>query len=163
METADKVKTTPSNEEQMIVFYLDKELFGIDISYVNEIIELPSMNVVPRSPKFIAGVINNHGRIVAVQDLAAFFNLSPGANSSQARIIELVPGEFQIAFLVTKVKGITPVAAESEEVNPMKGDDFKNIYIDKVVYLEKDLINIIDVNKLLVDLEDYFKEVNLEH
>lgn len=163
MESNDQAEASPSLEEQIIVFYLDKELFGINISYVNEIIELPSMNIVPRAPKFIAGVINNHGRVVAVQDLAIFFNLSPGTNNSEARIIELVPGEFQIAFLVAKVQGITSVTAESEEVNPMKGDDFKNIYIDKVVCLDKGPINIIDVDKLLVGLEDYFKEVNLEH
>lgn len=163
MESTEQERAVSSIDEQIIVFYLDKELFGINLSYINEIIELPAMNVVPRSPEFISGVINNHGRIVAVQNLASFFNLTSSSDSSEARIIELVPGEFQIAFLVDRVKEITQITAESEEVNPMKGDDFKNIYVDKVVCLEKNPINIIDVDKLLVDLEDYFKEVNLEH
>ncbi len=163
MESNEQIRSTPSTGEQIIVFYLDEELFGINLSYINEIIELPPMNVVPRAPDFISGVINNHGRIVAVQNLASFFNLPSCIDSSQARIIELVPGEFQIAFLVDKVKEITNVNAKSEEVNPMKGDDFKNIYVDKVVCLEKNLVNVIDVDKLLADLEDYFKEVNLEH
>ncbi len=45
----------------------------------------------------------------------------------------------------------------------MGGEDFKNIYIEKVVSIGKTPVNIIDVEKLLADLEDYFKEVSIEH
>ena len=154
---------TASAGEQIIVFRLGDELFGLNISYINEISELRPMNFVPRSPEFIAGVINCHGRIVAVHDLGSFFSLPAPEDKSLARIIILVPKGYELAFLVDSVKEITFIPEESEVLNPMEGQDFKNIYIEKVVCFGENPINIIDIGKLLADLEDYFKEVSFGH
>ena len=164
MEFFQQERTASSLREQIIVFRLNDEAFGLNIALVNEIIEVGSMNVVPRSPEFITGVINYHGRIFPVLDLAAFFGLSSTENGTQqARIIVLVPGNYHMAFRVDGVKEIVSVPEEEEVRNPMEGKDFKNIYIKKVVCIEETPVNIIDVEILLTDLEDYFKEANIEH
>lgn len=164
MEVAEKSSTLSSSGEQHILFKLGDEVFAFNIAIVNEITELLSMNMVPRSPEFIKGVINFHGRVVAVHDLADFFSLeSKGKDSALKRIIVLVPKGYHIGFLVDSVTEITYINEEHEESNPMEGKDFKNIYIDKVVCIGDTPVNIIDVDKLLADLEDYFKEVYIEH
>lgn len=163
MEVAEKNGDTSLTSKQVVIFSLHNELFGLDISKVNEISELRPMNFVPKAPAFIKGVINYHGRIVAIHDLAHFFDLPAGGDDNLARIIVLVPGEYHIAFLVHSVKEILFVPETVEEINPMEGEDFKNIYIEKVVCIGENPVNIIDAGKLLADLEDYFKEVNVEH
>ncbi|MDH3974522.1 MAG: chemotaxis protein CheW [Deltaproteobacteria bacterium] len=164
VEVAEKSTALSSSGEQYILFKLGDELFAFNIATVNEITELLPMNMVPRSPKFIKGVINFHGRVIAIHDLAAFFNLTSGKkNLALKRIIVLVPKTYHIGFLVDSVKEITWINDEDEEVNPMEGKDFKNIYVDKVVCIGDTPVNIIDVDKLLADLEDYFKEVYIEH
>jgi purine-binding chemotaxis protein CheW len=163
MDLVEKKKSASLTDEQVVIFTLHNELFGLDISRVNEISELLPMNLVPKAPEFIKGVINYHGRIVAIHDLASFFDLPANTDDNLARIIVLVPGEYHIAFLVHSVKEIIFVPETVEEVNPMEGEDFKNIYIEKVVCIGENPVNIIDVGKLLADLEDYFKEVNIEH
>ena len=151
------------SKDQIVIFSLHNELFGLNITHVNEISELMPMNHVPKTPEFIKGVINYHGRIVAIHDLARFFELPEKMDENLARIIILVPGEYHIAFLVHSVKEIVFVPETIEELNPMEGEDFKNIYIEKVVCIGESPVNIIDSEKLLADLEDYFKEVNIEH
>ena len=163
MDLVEKKKSTSLTDEQVVIFTLHNELFGLDISRVNEISELLPMNLVPKAPEFIKGVINYHGRIVAIHDLASFFDLPANTDDNIARIIVLVPGEYHIAFLVHSVKEIIFVPETVEELNPMEGEDFKNIYIEKVVCIGESPVNIIDAGKLLADLEDYFKEVNVEH
>jgi len=164
MEAAEKSSSVSTPGEQHILFKLGDEFFAFNIAIVNEITELLPMNMVPRSPDFIGGVINFHGRVVAVHDLAAFFNLkSAKKDSALKRIIVLVPRGYDIGFLVDSVKEITYINDEGEEANPMEGKDFKNIYVEKVVCLGNTPVNIIDVDKLLADLEDYFKEVYIEH
>jgi len=163
MDLVEKTESASLTSEQVVIFTLHNELFGINISRVNEISELLPMNFVPKAPEFIKGVINYHGRIVAIHDLAHFFDLPANTDDNLARIIVLVPGEYHIAFLVHSVKEIIFVPETVEEVNPMEGEDFKNIYIEKVVCIGENPVNIIDVEKLLADLEDYFKEVNIEH
>ena len=151
------------SKDQIVIFSLHNELFGLNITRVNEISELMPMNHVPKAPKFIKGVINYHGRIVAIHDLARFFELPTKMDENLARIIILVPGEYHIAFLVHSVKEIVFIPETIEELNPMEGEDFKNIYIERVVCIGESPVNIIDSEKLLADLEDYFKEVNIEH
>ena len=151
------------SKDQIVIFSLHNELFGLNITRVNEISELMPMNHVPKTPEFIKGVINYHGRIVAIHDLARFFELPTKMDENLARIIILVPGEYHIAFLVHSVKEIVFVPETIEELNPMEGEDFKNIYIERVVCIGESPVNIIDSEKLLADLEDYFKEVNIEH
>ncbi len=163
MDLVKKKESVSLTDEQIVIFSLHNELFGLNIARVNEISELRPMNLIPKAPEFIKGVINYHGRIVAIHDLAHFFDLPANADDNLARIIVLVPGEYHIAFLVHSVKEIVFVPETVEEINPMEGEDFKNIYIEKVVCIGENPVNIIDVGKLLADLEDYFKEVNIEH
>ena len=75
------------SKDQIVIFNLHNELFGLNISRVNEISELLPMNHVPKAPDFIKGVINYHGRIVAIHDLARFFDLSTKIDDNLARII----------------------------------------------------------------------------
>ncbi len=163
MGSEDKQAVLSRQGDQVIVFRLHDELFGFDISHVNEITELLPLNPVPRSPEFVSGVINYHGRIVAVLDLARFFNLKVKRDDVLARIIVFVPGDYQIGFLVDSINEITHVLEDSEETNPMEGKNFKNVYIEEVACIGDDLVNIINAGKLLTDLEDYFKEVNVEY
>ena len=163
MDLAENNEINPATSEQVVIFTLHNELYGINIAQVNEISELRPMNLVPKSPEFIKGVINYHGKIVAIHDLARFFDLPTEIDDTLGRIIVLVPEEHHIAFLVHSVKEITFIPDVEEEINPMGGEDFKNIYIEKVVSIGKTPVNIIDVEKLLADLEDYFKEVSIEH
>lgn len=153
----------PLSKDQIVIFNLHNELFGLNITRINEISELLPMNNVPKAPDFIKGVINYHGRIVAIHDLAHFFELAIEFDENLARIIVLVPGEYHIAFLVHGVKEIVFIPETIEELNPMEGEDFKNIYIERVVCIGESPVNIIDSEKLLADLEDYFKEVTIEH
>lgn len=163
MDLVEKKESLSLTDEQVVIFTLHNELFGVNISRVNEISELLPMNLVPKAPTFIKGVINYHGRIVAIHDLAHFFELPAKIDENLARIIILVPGEYNIAFLVHGVKEIVFLPETIEEPNPMAGEDFKNIYIERVVCIGGSPVNIIDSEKLLADLEDYFKEVNIEH
>lgn len=159
-EQEEKVE---SLNEQIIVFSLHNEFFGFNISLIDEISEVTSLNIVPKAPDFISGVINFHGKIVAVMSLASFFNLPSQERGALSRIIVLAFPGYSIGLLVDNVREITYISDDAEESNPMEGEDFKNIYVDMVISLGDSLVNMINLKKLLSDLEDYFKEVNVEH
>lgn len=160
----EKVReVVPVPGEQVIVFRLHDELFGFGIPLINEIIEVAPLNPVPKTPNFMAGAINYHGKIVAVLSLARFFNLPSHEKGALSRIIVLVPEEYSVGFLVDSISEIGYIPEDSEERNPMEGEKFKNRYVERVVCIGDDLVNILDVNRILADLEDYFKEVDVEY
>ena len=51
---------------QILLYYIDHELFGIEIQYITEIIGMQPITVVPNVPSFIKGVINIRGQVVPV-------------------------------------------------------------------------------------------------
>lgn len=157
----DDIASVPG--EQAVIFCLHDEFFCFHISVINEIIEVPQINKVPRTPEFLAGAINYHGRIVGVINIARFFNLPSQERGALARVIVLVPDDYSLGFLVDSIKGISFIPEGGKEENPIKGDAFKSSYIERVVSIDDKLINVINIKKLLSDLEDYFKEVEIEH
>jgi purine-binding chemotaxis protein CheW len=163
METAENEVRDRSYEEQIILFGLHNELFGFNISLIDEITEVAALNAVPKAPDCIIGVTNYHGKIVAVLSLARFFNLPSHERGALSRIIVLALPGYSVGLLVDNVKEITYSPVESDERNPMEGEDFKNIYVEKVLSVGDSLVNMINIKKLLTDLEGYFKEVNVEH
>ena len=62
-------------EKQIVVFILDDELYGIDISDVESIIKMQEITTIPHSPNFIEGVINLRGVVLPVIDLRMKFDL----------------------------------------------------------------------------------------
>ena len=56
-------------EQQLVVFSLGKEEFGVDISRVREIVRLHNITAIPQSAEFVAGLDNLRGPIVPIVDL----------------------------------------------------------------------------------------------
>jgi purine-binding chemotaxis protein CheW len=60
---------------QLVGFEVGKEIFGVDILMVREIIRSAPITPVPNSPEFVEGVINLRGDIIPVIDLRKRLNL----------------------------------------------------------------------------------------
>ena len=54
---------------------LGKEIYGIPVLKVQEIIGRTEITEIPRMPRFIRGVINLRGKIIPLMDLRLKFNL----------------------------------------------------------------------------------------
>lgn len=76
-------------EEQVVVFELGGECYGVDIGLVQEIIRPPSITSVPRAPDYVEGVINLRGRVIPVINLRTRFGLPGTERGRTARIVVL--------------------------------------------------------------------------
>jgi len=137
----------------MVSFFLDKELFGFEIKYVSRIIEPEKMGFVPRGPFFLRGVISHRGRVIAVIDLAQFLGMKKKETDLESRIIVLDSQEFYLGFLVDRVERIETVPVAGDTVQEPEGE---NPYIMKVVNLGGRILNVINLEKLLSEVEGYF-------
>src|SRR5258708_23166376 len=62
-----------SKELHIVGFRVGREVFGVPIALVHEIVRVPEITSVPDSPGFVQGVINLRGKIVSVVDLRRRF------------------------------------------------------------------------------------------
>ena len=56
--------------KQYMIFTVGSEKYGIDVSYINNTIQMPSITRVPCAPKYFKGIINLRGEIVPVMSLS---------------------------------------------------------------------------------------------
>ena len=83
---------TAEAERQIVALHLGEELYGVDIAAIHTVITPQAITPVPRTPKFIAGVMNLRGRIVPVLDLRRRFGLPETTSKGQRIVIVDVEG-----------------------------------------------------------------------
>src|SRR4051812_527420 len=70
-----------------LTFRLGDELFAANVGKVIEILEVPKITKVPRSPDFMRGVVNLRGNALSVIDSRVKFGLSQTADTVSTCII----------------------------------------------------------------------------
>lgn len=165
METTQNIQ----NEEQIyLMFYLNKEHYGIPILNVNEIIGLIEITPIPRTPNFLKGIINLRGKIIPVIDLRLKFSMEEKVYDEQTCtiIVEVVINNTKhfIGIVVDKVAEVVKVYSTDIEPPPQYGQELETGFLtgigkvkdkDKVVLLldietivnYKELINLVDTDK----------------
>jgi len=103
---------------QLVGFEVGKEMFGVDILMVREIIRSAPITAVPNSPEFVEGVINLRGDIIPVIDLRKRLNLFHGDQQEKNWILILDIDKNVTGFVVDKVDEVMKIEEDSIEPAP---------------------------------------------
>jgi purine-binding chemotaxis protein CheW len=123
----------PAEPTQYLTFTVGKELLGLGILAVKEIIEYQSLTVVPMMPATIRGVINLRGAVVPVMDLSVRLGKGP-ADVSKRTCIVIVElrrdGEqLTIGALVDSVNQVLEIPASEIEPTPSFGTKIRRDFM----------------------------------
>jgi len=89
--------------QQIIVFRLSREWYGVEIAKVKEVVKVGKITYLPSSPEYIAGIVNLRGKILSVTDLKAMIGLPHEELTDKARIIAVESGMLETGLLVDEV------------------------------------------------------------
>jgi purine-binding chemotaxis protein CheW len=107
------------DDEQVVVFHLDKEEFGVPINSVQEIVRVPVELIhVPKAPAFVEGVINLRGSVLPVIDLRLRLGLPRVERSDRQRIMVFLIAEVRTGFIVDQVTEVLKIAKSVIEPSP---------------------------------------------
>src|SRR6266516_3972712 len=120
MQTTGTQETTVKlgaggDEQQLVVFELGAELYGVEIARVHEIIRLQAVTRVPRSPAFVEGVINLRGKVIPVVDLRRRFGLPSADHTRSTRIVVVEIGDQVVGIVVDGVSEVLRVSTSIVE------------------------------------------------
>lgn len=140
---------------KIMLFQLGEESYGIDIAKVREILEFTPLTPVPRAPNWVEGILNHHGKIATVLNLSTFFDSPQGKEKALKKIAVIDDSAMDMGILLDDP---IEVISEWEMKAEISGDsDFvKNKYIGRVIVSNGRLINVLDIDKLISDLDNYF-------
>jgi purine-binding chemotaxis protein CheW len=137
---------TSDEEEQVVVFRLGKEEFGVPIESVQEIVRLPDeMTKVPKAPPSIEGVINLRGAVLPVIDLRRRLGLAAVERSDRQRIVVLVIEGVRTGFIVDSVAEVLKVPKTAIEASPRLSGEQTEV-LARMANLEKQkrMVQLID-------------------
>ncbi|MDP6454975.1 MAG: chemotaxis protein CheW [SAR202 cluster bacterium] len=144
---------TAQGEEQLVVFDLAAEAYGVDIGAVREIIRMQDITKVPGAPAFVEGIINLRGNVIPVVDLRKRFALSVSEANRDNRIVVVDIGGQDIGVVVDAVTEVLRIAADSVEPPSAVITTADSVYLLGIVKLEGRLVILLDLEKVLTESE----------
>ena len=137
---------------QYIGVMINNEQYGIDISFVDNIVRMRRITRVPKSQPFFPGVINLRGEIIPVMSLRRKFGLEDDVFTTKTRILILKPEpQASIGFIVDEVKEV--LSLSEDDIDHVSNPDDRNTYVTGVGKHAKGLISIMNVPAVLAEKE----------
>ncbi|MEK6693532.1 MAG: chemotaxis protein CheW [Nitrospirota bacterium] len=134
---------------QLVVFNVGKELYGVGIDSVKEIVRVPDVTEVPDSPEFLEGVINLRGRVVPVIDLRKRLRLNGAERTKSTRVLITGNSGSIVGLLVDSVSEVIKIQPDAIEDPPEMISAIGVEYITGVAKIEEKLIIILNIKKVL--------------
>lgn len=141
---------------QLVVFNIGKELYGVGIESVHEIVKVPDITEVPDAPAFLQGVINLRGKIVPVVDLRKRLRLVGKEKTKSSRVLITENDGRLVGLLVDAVSEVLKIQPDAVEAPPEMISSIGVEYITGVAKVGEQLIILLELTKVL-SVEDMKK------
>jgi purine-binding chemotaxis protein CheW len=135
--------------DQKVVFGIGKELFGVGIDIIREILKVPDMTEVPDSPDFLEGVINLRGKIVPVIDLRKRLRLNGADRTRSTRVLIAEESDRTVGLIVDSVTEVIRIQPDDVEKPPEMITAIGIEYITGVAKVDEKLIILLDLKRVL--------------
>lgn len=139
----------PDGEQQVVVFQLGNELYGVDIGLVRGVEALSSITRIPRTPRYIKGVINLRGRVIPVVDLKLRLGLPTQAIADYKIAVIEADGQ-TIGVMVDGVSEVATITQDDVDPPSALSSGVDVDYILGVARRGERLITLLDLAKALV-------------
>ena len=138
-----------------LTFLVGNVGYGIEISYVVEIISVQEITLVPHTHAYVKGIINLRGTVIPVIDMAMRFGQGEVVYTEKTCIIVLMLDEMSVGILVDGVQDVSNIDDDNIQDPPkITGNSMKNFFIKAVGISGGEVKQLIDVYKVF--------EVNVE-
>lgn len=135
--------------KKVVVFELARELYGMDIFNVREIIKEVPVTKVPMAPDFIEGIINLRGKIIPIVDLRKRFGLEAKRDGTgETRIVIVEISGQEAGLVVDSVKEVATIDESIIEPAPAVST-INASFIEGVAKRNNELIILLTLDLLL--------------
>lgn len=142
-----------TNELQLLSVSLADDVYGIDITKVQEIRALGSYRTIPNLPDHCVGVIDFRDCMVPVVDLREMFGYSHPPISPQTVIVvmlvEYQSEQLMLGIVVDAVSDVIAVETKTLKASPAMGDKIDISFIKGMFKHENNIIVVLTLEAIL--------------
>ena len=145
--TTTKTKTAHSGTAQLATFWLDSDLYGVEVEHVQEVLRSQGITRVPLSPPAVAGLINLRGQVVTAIELRELLGRPPRPEGTDPVVIVVRLHGEAVSLLVDSIADVVDVNARDFESPPDTLDGSARDLIRGAYKLDGQLLLALDVNR----------------
>ncbi len=157
-QTDDSSVVAHDPSEQYLTFYIEDEIYGVDILSVQEIRGWEPATEIPNSPEYIKGVINLRGTVVPITDLRCRFGIKQFEYSGVTVVIIIkVPSgksEKIMGIVVDAVSDVSNFSKNDIHPAPELSENKKSAFVKGLGSAENKMVILLDINKLMGASDD---------
>jgi two-component system chemotaxis response regulator CheV len=146
------------NRLELLLFRLDgRQRFAINVFKVQEVLSLPPLTEIPDRHEVVVGVTYLRGQTIPVVDLRRAIKMGVTKVDKDSTIIVTEYNMTVQAFLVSSVDRI--VNMNWSDILPPPAGAGRQHYLTAITRMEDDIVEIIDVEKVLAEITPYNVEI----
>ena len=138
------------HDKQITTFYLDKELYGIEVQKVQEVTGKLDVIKVPLAPLFVKGLINLRGQIATALGLKEL--LSERQSKVECMSVVCKSDNGLISIIVDEIGEVVEVNQTQYETTPDHLSDSYKKYIKGIYKMNGHILSLIDLESVLKEL-----------
>lgn len=150
---SNQIETSEKKEKkvmQYIVVQIGSEKYGIDISYVDNIVRMQKITRVPKAQPYFKGIINLRGEIVPVMSIRTKMGLPADEITGASRIIILkVEEKGSLGVIVDSVNEVVNLTEDQIETNNISRSHGKDTFINGIGANGDQLISLFEINAII--------------
>ena len=153
----DIISDVKELEGKYLTFNLMEEYYGVSVKWILQIIAIPDITKIPKTPPFVMGVINLRGKIIPVIDLRLKFGLPIKEYNERTSIVIIKihseNSEIYIGIIVDRVNEVLDIHVKEIEKTPAFGIDFDSQYILGMAKVKNKVVTLLNIDKILHNIE----------
>jgi len=152
-QVMERKETRMAQEGKYLTFALAQEEYGLEILKVREIIGYMDVTLVPKTPKYVLGVINLRGQVIPVIDLRSKFGMETAERTEETCIIvvEIIRNgqAISMGIVVDHVSEVLDISQEMIEPTPQFDTDLDTSFILGMGKIGDKVKILLDIDKVL--------------
>jgi two-component system chemotaxis response regulator CheV len=147
------------NRLELLLFKLvGKQLFGINVFKVREVLQCPRLTLLPKQDSFIKGIAHIRGQTISVIDMSKAVG-GPAITQTENSFIIIAEYNRNVqGFLVAGVERI--VTLSWKEMMPPPEGAGKSSYLTAVTEIDGSIVSVLDVEKILNEINPVSTELS---
>ena len=135
--------------KQLVIFNLNNESFGLEITQVDQIVPPSEIFKVPNTPDFVEGLINLRGKVYTIFNLRKKFNLPAKELDESTKIIIVKQDSVSVGFIVDEVNEIITFEESDIENTPQAITGLDRKFLSGIAKKDSKLVLILDLNQVI--------------
>lgn len=149
LNSGDERDDDSAVRSRYLIFSLCKELYGVPLLQIREVIKFPMIKPVPHAQRSMRGVINLRGQILSVLDLRMMFDLRGySENSGFVLVVESKQGS-QIGAVVDTIEYVREILPDRVDTQVSVDTSIPKEHFLGVARSGEELIHLVNLSAIL--------------